>query len=447
MNSSNTSLGSKPATRLAEGSLHPDALGWERCINAICKKLNIPKFDGVETRWPNHRAVCLDICAWGRHSSPFSDTHKTVEATWYTMTAARALFKGDTKEAVDVLKKASVDHPHLLFVSLALQMANNNGTHAAGKEALDFDAAVPSQSDPYLRAISSVIATGDWTSIANQKSLPLRDRVYVAVRYFRDGDLTTWLRDQVAEAIQAGDIEGIVLTGITDTLVDILARYVAKFHDYQTATLLLSTCAPRFIDDIRATAFRNAYRAYLQRHHAFFHRTKFEVESTKRSKHLGRPTILPAGRQIALRCVYCDAEMSLQASSSSPSLSRTGGGGGGGPTAGLHVGQPQPPPPPKNAGGNPFTDKMVAAGISCPNCKRHLPRCAVCLEIVGLPDRHGGAVGEAGSAGNFPTFCLKCEHVLHLDHARMWFARHQECPVPECRCQCNFRANPELNYH
>ena len=406
-------------------------------MNAICKKLNIPKFDGVETRWPNHRALCLDICTWGRQPHPFSDAHKSTDAAWHTMTAARALFRGDTKEAVDVLKKASVDHPHLLFVSLALQMANNNGAEAKGKETLDFDAAVPSQSDPYLRAISSVIATGDWNSIANQTSLPLRDRVYVAVRHFRDAELNPWLRDQVSEAIKAGDIEGIVLTGITDTLVDILARYVTKFHDYQTATLLLSTCAPRFLDDIRATAFRNAYRAYLQRHHAFFHRTKFEVESTKRSKHLGRPTILPAGRQISLRCVYCDAEMSLQASSS-PSLSRNA-------TAGLHVGQAQPPPPPKNTSGNPFTDKMVAAGVSCPNCKRHLPRCAVCLEIVGLPNRQGGS--QAGGAGNFPTFCLQCEHVLHLDHARQWFGRHQECPVPECRCKCNFRANPELNYH
>ncbi|KAB5570402.1 hypothetical protein GE09DRAFT_1103132 [Coniochaeta sp. 2T2.1] len=443
-------LGSKPATRLAEGSVQPDVLGWERCIHAICKKLNIPKFDGVETKWPNHRALCLDICSWGRKET-LNDTKKSSDATWHTITAARALFKGDTKEAVDVLKKASVDHPHLLFVSLALQMAKNNDTDAKSKDTtLDFDAAVPSQSDPYLRAISSVIATGDWTSIANQKSLPLRDRVYVAVRRFRDGELTTWLRNQVSEAIAAGDIEGVVLTGITDTLVDILARYVTKFHDYQTATLLLSTCAPRFLDDIRAAAFRGAYRAYLQRHHAFFHRTKFEVESTKRSKHLGRPTILPQGRQISLRCVYCDAEMSLQASSS-PTISRSSAGGGG-PMAGLHVGQAQPPPPPKSTSGNPFTDKMVAAGISCPNCKRHLPRCAVCLEIVGLPNKTQASLDEGegkggGGAGNFPTFCLKCEHVLHLDHARQWFARHQECPVPECRCKCNFRANPELNYH
>jgi hypothetical protein len=447
--------GSKPSSRLSDGSSQPDAFGWERCLAAICKKLNIPKFSGVETKWPNHRQICLDICSWGRvqQPSPESDNTSTT-ATWHAMTAARALFRGDAAGAVDALKKASVDHPHLLFVSLALQMARTSGfDHAPdpkGRDPLDFDAAVPSQRDPYLRAISSVIATGDWTGIANQRSLPLRDRVFVAVRHFPDAKLTAWLGEQVAEAVAAGDIDGIVLTGITDPLVDILAGYVSKFGDYQTATLLLSTCSPRYMDDIRAAAFRSAYRAYLQRHRAFYHRTKFEVESTKRSKHAGRPTILPAGRQIALRCVYCDAEMALLSSSSTSTLQRKD------PRAGLRVGQPpqqQQQPLPKGAGtgGNPFTDKMVAAGVSCPNCKRHLPRCAVCLEIVGLPHKQeeytGSGGGEGKGAGVFPTFCLRCEHVLHLDHARAWFARHQECPVPECRCKCNFRANPELNYH
>jgi hypothetical protein len=402
-------------------------------MNGICKKLNIPQFEGVNTKWPNHRRICLDICSWGRPATSEEGMEKP-SVTWVTMTAARALFRGDRKEAVRVLKKASTSHQELFFVSLALQTMGTHGLDPETQKTLDLDAAIASGSDPYLRALSTVIATGEWQKIADQTSLPLRDRVFVAVKHFPDEELTAWLERQVEEAIDAGDMEGIVLTGITDTLVDILAKYVEKYHDYQTATLLLSTCAPRFVDDIRATAFRNAYRAYLQRHHAFFHRTKFEVESTKRSKHLGRPTILPAGRQIALRCVYCDAEMSLFSSNAHTNNSNRG------PTAGLHVGQPNASSPSKQPG-NPYTEKMISGGISCPNCKRHLPRCAVCLEIVGLPDRNGGG------AGRFPTFCLTCEHVLHLEHATQWFSRHQECPVPECRCKCNFRANPELNYH
>jgi SEA/GATOR complex protein SEA4/MIOS len=346
------------------------------------------------------------------------------------MATARALFRGDMETAVQILKKASADHPELLFLSLALQLIGRG--KRLTKESLDFDDAAASKTDPYLRAISSLIATGDWTAIANQKSLPLSDRAYVAVRNFDDERLSKWLEEQVATAVESGDIEGIVLTGITDKLVDIFAAYVGKFNDFQTATLVMSICAPRYIDDFRCLAWRNAYRAYLQRHKAFFLRTKFEVESTKKSKReeQGKPTIKPPSRQIAVRCVYCDAETTLAAA---------GGNGGSGTMT-----------PGGTDRRNPLMAASANAGISCPNCGRHLPRCIVCLEVVGIPrsDRPEAAEDmDTRKAARFPTFCLKCEHVLHLDHARQWFARHVECPVPECRCRCNARANPELNYH
>jgi hypothetical protein len=390
------------------------------------------------------------------------------------MVAAHAMFRGDTKGAVQVLKKASSEHPELLFVSLALQLIGKAGDDDT-KTALDFDERVACKTDPYLRAISAIIATGNWAVIANQKSLPLRDRCFVAVRYLSDDDLTAWLEQEVAAAIETGDIEGIVLTGITDSLVDILARYVHKFNDTQTATLLLSICAPRFIDDIRATAMCNAYRFYLQRHRAFFFRAKFDVESTLRSKHHGRPTVPPPARQIGLRCVYCDVEFKTE------SLPPRSSGGGIPPTRTGSTGIPsfmtaaatpsssttttptprnhhhnhhqqqqsQPQSQQQQAQANPYTEKMVASGISCPSCKQHLPRCVVCLEVVGLPrsDRpEQSRDPEVRRTARFPTFCVACGHVLHLDHARQWFARHRECPVPECRCLCSTRVNEELEY-
>lgn len=382
------------------------------------------------------------------------------------MAAAHALFEGDSKQAVQVLKKGSAKHPELLFVSLALQLIGRGDAdeaQQAGK--LDFDEAVASKADPYLRAISSLIATGDWEVIANQESLPLRERTFVALRNFDDDRLGAWLGEQTARAADTGDIEGIVLTGITDRLVDVLARYVEKFHDVQTAALVLAICAPRYIDDHRCRAWRDAYRAYLQRHKAFFQRTKFEVESTKRSKLAGVPIIAPPSRQIALRCVYCDAEYEL-----SKMAGAAGGGAGLGVGGGASTGasgsggQSQGQQAPEQHR-NPLMATNIGAGVSCPNCGRHLPRCVVCLEVVAVPRSdsysHGRtrSVGSGGGGGGgvtggdggavaarFPTFCLKCEHVLHLDHARQWFSRHSECPVPECRCRCAFRANPELNY-
>ncbi|KAL1836008.1 hypothetical protein VTJ49DRAFT_5700 [Mycothermus thermophilus] len=491
-------LGSKPHMRLLDDGFDtplPDETDWERCLNMINKRLGIPKFDGpAETSRVHHREMCLEICGFGQAyeadlEQALSASAPSRESTWYTMVAARAIFRGDTRSAVQVLKKASAEHPELLFVSLALQLI---GRASAGgdddddaKTALDFDEKVACKTDPYLRAISAVIATGDWAVIANQTSLPLRDRCFVAVRHFNDDALSAWLDREVSAAIEAGDIEGIVLTGITDPLVDILTRYVHKFHDVQTATLLLSICAPRFIDDVRATALRTAYRHYLQRHRAYFFRAKFDVESTLRSKHHGKPTVPEPVRQIGLRCIYCDAEFKLE------SMPPGRGGGGGTPLPPQHGGRvfyttstpggghtsvttsaPAPTSTPRTEARvlhqqhtNPYTDKMVASGVSCPNCKQHLPRCVVCLEVVGMPrgdgpsGGHGQARGGGGGGGSdaeaaararrtarFPTFCAACGHVLHLDHARQWFARHRECPVPECRCLCNKRVNEALDY-
>lgn len=444
----------------------PDASNWQHTISSICRKRGVRRYEGVDTRKLHHRQLCLEICGWGRPPASSlvnsntegngngneKDTATERTTSYHTMAAAQALFRGDNRQAVQILKMASTEHPELLFVSLALQLMGRrdeegikNGAAGGGtilgaqgdRDQLDFDEAVASKTDPYLRAISSLIATGDWTTIAHQASLPLRERVFVAVRMFSDDQLTVWLRDTLAEAVRTGDVEGLVLTGLTEPAVDIWARYVDKFHDVQTATLVMSMAAPRFVDDYRCTAWRTAYRAYLQRHRAFFQRAKFEVESTKRSKGAdGRPKVAPPARQIALRCVYCDAQTRLAVPGSA--------GGGSSPNSSSTQGVVIP-----LDNHNQLPAKLAMAGVSCPNCKRHLPRCVVCLEIVGTPrsDRpEASADADTRLAARFPTFCLKCDHVLHLDHARQWFSRHSECPVPECRCRCNFHANPELNY-
>ena len=431
-----TLLGRNATSRLVGTTTLPDPSQWERAIGTYCKKRYLPKFDGVQTKKPHHRQLCLEICGWGdmqKHDPTGADSEVDPEypATIHTTAASRALFRGDTKQAIQILKRASTAHPELLFVSLALQLMGR-GDKRQTKEKLDIDEAVASGTDPYLQAISSLIATGNWNSIANQRSLPLSDRAFVAVRNFSDDQLTTWLQEQVSHSVEHGDIEGIVLTGITDTMVDIFARYIQKFHDVQTATLVLSICYPRYIDDIRCGAWRRAYRSHLQRHKLFFHRTKFDVESTKRSKRDGIPALKPPSRQIALRCVYCDAETSLANQHGAPPAAAAAAASSSSAIESR----------------NPLLSTSISAGVSCPNCGRHLPRCVVCLEVVGVPrsDRPEERE-ETKMAGRFPTFCLRCDHVLHLDHARQWFARHAECPVPECRCRCNFTANPELSYH
>ncbi len=344
-----------------------------------------------------------------------------------TTAAAWALFEGVPKRAVEILKNGGTD---LLFVAMALDIklkinASLDLEEPGWNKSLQDHPQMAE--DPYLRAIYSYITTGDWASIADEAALPLRDRVGVALRNFGDQKLTEWLEKEMESAIQFGDIEGIVLAGVTDNMVDIFAKYVEKFADVQTPILVMSFCYPRYINDIRCDAWRTSYKDFLQRHRKFILRVKFEQETAKKSrKRDGTPVIKQPPRQVTVRCLNCDASTAndlrnsgvASASTSIPSTV----------TADLR---------------NPLASTGINAGLSCPKCGAHLPRCAVCMEIVGVPrsDRPRLSTDEeVHRMANFPTFCLKCKHVMHMDHSRAWFKRHVECPVSECRCQCNAEA-------
>ncbi|KAH9222678.1 hypothetical protein DL95DRAFT_325636 [Leptodontidium sp. 2 PMI_412] len=418
-------LGENSATRLIDSTLVPDATQWERLIAVINKRAGRPAFDGVQTSKPHHRQLCLAIC--GLLKSPEQleeDLTELEKAGKYTTAAAWALFEGVPKRAVEILKSGGTD---LLFVAMALDIKLKSSA------ALDLDDTEWSRAlenhpqmgeDPYLRAIYGYITTGNWRAIADTTSLPLRDRAWVALRNFPDEKLTSWLTKEMEEAIHTGDIEGIVLAGITDNMVDIFAKYVEKFMDYQTPILVMSFCYPRYISDIRCDAWRKAYKDFLQRHKKYILRVKFEQQSTIKSRTRDeKPVIKPPPRQITIRCLNCDTNTANDLSNS------------GATTGPLTLSSST-----TMDRRNPLISSGINAGLSCPRCGCHLPRCAVCMEIVGMPrsDRPEMSTDDSVKRmANFPTFCLKCKHVQHMDHSIAWFQRHNECPVPECQCSCN----------
>lgn len=394
----------------------------------INKKEGRPDFEGIKTAKPHHRQLCLAVSGLLRSPSELDeDLRKLEQEGKITTAAAWALFEGLPDRAVNILKNGGKD---LLFVAMALDIklkidASFHLDNPGWEESLKDHPQMAE--DPYLRAIYSYITTGDWKAIVDEAALPLRDRVGVALRKFDDDKLTQWLKKEMEKSIKDGDIEGIVLAGITDNMVDIFAKYAEKFADIQTPILVMSFCYPRYIDDIRCNAWRQTYRDFLQRHREFILRVKFEQQTIKKSKKRDGTTIIkPPPRQVTIRCLNCDANASndlrnsgiASSSTSLPSTATT---------------DPR----------NPLMATSTNAGLCCPKCGAHLPRCAVCMEIVGVPrsDRPRLSTDEeVHRMANFPTFCLKCKHVMHMDHSLAWFKRHVECPVAECKCQCNAEA-------
>lgn len=63
--------------------------------------------------------------------------------------------------------------------------------------------------------------------------------------------MTDYLNRTVDKAIENGDVEGIVVTGLTLKGIDILEKALDKYGDVQTASLVMSFIVPKRFKDHR----------------------------------------------------------------------------------------------------------------------------------------------------------------------------------------------------
>jgi len=85
----------------------------------------------------------------------------------------------------------------------------------------------------------------------------------------------------------------------------------------------------------------------------------------------------------------------------------------------------------------------------CLKCRNQLPRCAICLQSLGILNPFMSKSGpqslkpesvinlERPDQEHFFVWCQKCRHGGHLEHIEEWFSTHVECPVSECKCKCS----------
>ncbi len=64
--------------------------------------------------------------------------------------------------------------------------------------------------------------------------------------------LLLYIEGLVIELTKQGSLEGILLTGLTTSAVDVLEQYINLVGDVQTASLVLSHVVPKKFKDPRA---------------------------------------------------------------------------------------------------------------------------------------------------------------------------------------------------
>ena len=391
-------------------------------ITFLSKKLQLPQFSIRETAFPMHRQLCLYTCGLGLTNEQLEHTiEDLIRHNQNTRAAVLAMIHGRQKLALRSLRSGTASQSHQSHRELSLALAGYSNGMANEDWVETLTEVAKGRDDPYAHGILALVRSGDWHDVLTETSLPLKYRIGIALMYLDDQELTQYIAHTTADCIKLGDIEGIVLTGLTEKTVPLFETYITKFSDYQTAILAISFASPRYFTDFRVDTWREVYRTTLNTYRMFIRRVHFDVQSTKLSTPPNqKPLLPPAPRQISLRCNNCDQ-----------SLNRNPEHNAGSSTGSNHSFTTNHP-------GSIFGD--AKSGTVCPKCGRHMPRCVICMMWLGMPDprTRGGAV--AGEKGNpmkdFISVCRGCWHMSHGAHAQEWFAEHEVCPVPDCQCRC-----------
>lgn len=441
----------------------PVSSSIERAYNVAvtdwAKKSGFEDIFVITSAKEDRRKAALASCGFGFPRSQLEQVLKELEdAGNYPKAAGWALFHGNTERSIRALN-ASGDQ-RLKIMATAIAGYLNTREHPEQNNAIwqelcrslsvDLD-------EPYLRAIFAYIASGDWTDVLDEPSLPLKDQIGIALRFLTDEQLSGFIADKTRRAIDKGDLEGIVLTGLASSqTIDLFEKYVNRTGDVQTAALAMSYCVPRDFRDERVEMWIDNYRHLLDRWSLFHIRAKFDIA---RGNHLRSFAPAAVGATETVDGIS-EGPSSLSSTSSNETISMNKGTFGSHLNGYLDPGLVHPQVIVRcnfcntsiahanySAPGTPRVtiQTMLRQRITnCPHCQKPLPRCAICLMHMGTaPDSVKEVIavrnGEDTSTDKLDwwfTFCQTCRHGGHAGHMDTWFRSHLSCPVSDCDCNC-----------
>lgn len=419
-------LGHGPNRVVSDRSFMPAS--FDDAARGVLEGKHLPHFTAFETEKSDQRQLCLAICGWAfsREESKVICEHLLKQQGYYKAVAT-AMFHGHKGLALEIIRDL-IRERVIQNIGLGALIASDplNSEQREMCRWMEEDA-----TDSYLRAILLYLSTGDWFELVNKLDLDLdlSDRLGIAFRHLNDNQITSFITEVTTSYIKNGDIEGVLLTGLTPQSIDLFQSYIRRTNDLQTAVLATALVTPLYVDDVRWDMWKETYFQQLQSWRAFIERTKFTMQHTRRSiTRSGTKLVNPPPRQLSLRCAHCQGSLArntdgaITAHKAGPVA--TGGGAVGSDATRTRI-----------------TGPAASAGTVCPRCGRHLPRCSLCMQWLGTPDptraKEVDAVTDVLS--KFVTFCATCSHGFHAHHARTWFAKHAMCPVPDCRCLCGLK--------
>ncbi|XP_053676082.1 GATOR complex protein MIOS [Anopheles nili] len=327
----------------------------------------------------------------------------------YTRAALLACFHFRVRLAIDILGRgadqASDPSSLLRVAAIALSGFSAERSELWRKQC---GAARTQIDDPHLRCMFSFLAheKEGFETVTNETQISLSDRMAFACNFLSDVKLAEYTKGMLANCIETGDLNGLLLTGATNDGISLLQSHLDRTEDVQTVALI----AARFLTSELLANFRvqywiATYRDMLDVWGLWEQRSQLDIT-------LGSIRSPPrSSRSVFLLCNFCGKNVSIALQEDA------------------------------RMRGNATTMHKLS---SCPHCRKPLPRCALCLLHMGTTM---GAISQSqaiqGQIGwqskpfsKWFSWCQTCRHGGHTEHLTEWFNQNTECPVTSCNCKC-----------
>jgi len=396
-------------------------------FNVPWKGVDSSKISPVCVYRSEERNQALRLCGWPHDQEastlgPMLD--KLQMESQVARAAALAVFHMKIRKAIKILTRSGQQKNDVSYqlVALALAGFTDNrdtlwqemcGTHRN------------TLSDPYLRAAFAFLTSQSekYEFVMNEVGMSVRDRIGFACHFLSDAHLQEYIEHLNRVLIKEGNLDGMLITGLTNDGLNLLQSHVDKTGDIQTVSLFsLHTSTQEVNKDMRMQQWVNSYRSLLDSWRLWTQRAKFDVEFYK-----GHATSSEKSpQQVYVSCNYCGKSITVFV----------------GNKGRIPLNRPNP------------NIKSKLSG--CPNCRNPLPRCAVCMMHLGSPLASWGGptakikkpVSSSASSSvglelnkthpfaSWILWCQSCRHGGHSAHLLEWFGEHPECPVTGCTCRC-----------
>uniref|UniRef100_A0A7N5P1E3 GATOR2 complex protein MIOS n=1 Tax=Ailuropoda melanoleuca TaxID=9646 RepID=A0A7N5P1E3_AILME len=284
------------------------------------------------------RILALQLCGWIKKGTdvdvgPFLNS--LVQEGEWERAAAVALFNLDIRRAIQILNEGASSEKGDLNLNV-VAMALSGYTDEKNSLWREMCSTLRLQlNNPYLCVMFAFLTseTGSYDGVL----------------------LNRYIEKLTNEMKEAGNLEGILLTGLTKDGVDLMESYVDRTGDVQTASYCMLQGSPLdVLKDERVQYWIENYRNLLDAWRFWHKRAEFDIHRSKLD-----PSSKPLA-QVFVSCNFCGKSISYSCSTV--------------PHQGRGFSQ-------YGVSGSPTKSKVT----SCPGCRKPLPRCALCLINMGTP--------------------------------------------------------------